>query len=100
MSTTDLFTAARAAALFTSYLSISAQPGRADVTTAICHAVRTHGGTRGCSVEVAGVYGDYPETAASRMRWALGIIHGLQPKAPKPRHTDALRVSPTSTIQE
>jgi hypothetical protein len=74
---TDLLTAARAQALFTSHLSASHQPTRADTQTSIRHAVRTHGGTRGCAAEVAAAYGDHPETAAPRMRWARGIVNQL-----------------------
>jgi hypothetical protein len=73
--TADLLTAARAEALFVSELSAESHPTRAEVTAAIRRAVRTHGGTRGCSIEVAGAYGDYPETAAPRMFWALGVVH-------------------------
>lgn len=69
-----LLTAARAEALFTSPLSANVQSGLAEVTDAIRRAVRAHGGTRGCAIEVAGEYGDHPETAAPRMRWALQLV--------------------------
>jgi hypothetical protein len=66
--------AARAAALFASDLPAGSRPGRADVAAAIAGAVRMRGGTRGCVASLAGAYGDYPETAASRMRWARGVV--------------------------
>ena len=72
---TDLLTAARADALFTSLLSSASQPLSTDeVTTAIRCAVRAHGGIRGCAVEIAGEFGDHPETAVTRMRWALRVV--------------------------
>ncbi len=79
--TTHVLTAARAEALFTSSLSASSRPGRSEVEAAICHAVRAHGGTRGCAAHVATEYGDYPETAPARMRWALGVVHMVYPGA-------------------
>jgi hypothetical protein len=72
---TDLLTAARAEALFTSTLSSAGVLFSSDdVTNAIRHAVRAHGGTRGCAIEVAGEFGDHPETAGPRMRWALDVV--------------------------
>jgi hypothetical protein len=70
----DLLTAARAEALFTSLLSSASLPRPAEVADAIRGAVRAHGGTRGCAVEVAGEFGDHPDTAALRMRWALQVV--------------------------
>lgn len=61
---------ARAEALFASDLSAWSQPTRAEVAATIRHAVRKYGGARGCLAEVAAAYGDHPETAAPRMRWA------------------------------
>jgi hypothetical protein len=70
----DLLTAARAEALFTSHLSAGSSPSLPAVHAAIKHAVRTFGGTRGCAGEVAAAYGDYPDTAAPRMRWAQRVV--------------------------
>lgn len=75
----DRLTAARAEALFTSALSTTSQPDLAEVAAAIKSAVRAHGGTRGCAVEVAGEYGDHPETAAPRMRWARQVVSATYP---------------------
>ena len=77
MSTRDVLTVARAEALFTSSLSAYSTPDAAEVAVAICHAVRTHGGIRGCAGEVAAAYGDRPETAAPRMRWARQTVEAV-----------------------
>jgi hypothetical protein len=61
----------RAEALFTSSLQPSDQPTPAQLRTAIIASVRTHRGIRGCAVALATEYGEHPETAAERMRWAL-----------------------------
>jgi hypothetical protein len=74
MSRFDLLAAARAEALFTSNLSARHMATRDEVDSAIRHAVRTFGGTRGCAAEVAAAYGDYPETAVLRMRWARAVV--------------------------
>jgi hypothetical protein len=63
--------AARAAALFASELPTGARP--ADVGATIASAVHACGGTRGCVAVMAAAYGDYPESAAPRMRWALSV---------------------------
>ncbi len=70
----NFLTTARAEALFASDLSTGSQPTPGEVTAAIRHAVRVHGGIRNCAIVLAGEYGDHPETAAPRMRWALGVI--------------------------
>jgi len=66
--------AARAAALFASDLPAGSRPGPGAVDAAIAHAVRACGGTRGCVATMAAAYGDCPETAAPRMRWARGVV--------------------------
>ena len=78
--TTDPLTVVRAKALFTSPLSARSKPDRAEVAAAIRLAVRAHGGTRGCTIAVAGEYGDHPDTAAPRMRWALAVVTNVYPK--------------------
>jgi hypothetical protein len=60
-----------AEALFASPLQPSEQPSAAEVRAAILHSLRTNHGARGCAAVVAAEYGDHPETAAARMRWAL-----------------------------
>ncbi|MEU4423079.1 hypothetical protein AB0F81_20840 [Actinoplanes sp. NPDC024001] len=39
--------------------------------------MRAHGGVRGCAADVASEYGDHPETAAPRMRWARALVEEL-----------------------
>jgi hypothetical protein len=77
----DRLTAARVGALFASDLSAQCRPGRAAVTDAISRAMARYGSIDGCADEVAAAYGDYPETAPSRMRWARQVIETLYPSA-------------------
>ena len=70
----ELLTAARAEALFNTYLTADQRPSRADVVAGIARAIRAHGGVRGCAAEVAAEYGEHPETAAPRMRWARSVV--------------------------
>lgn len=65
--------AARAAALFASDLPAGSRPSALVVDTAIAGAIRRCG-TRGCVAQMAAAYGDYPETAAPRMRWARSVV--------------------------
>ena len=69
--------AARAEALFTSNLSAQCAYTQIEVAAAIRHAIGTHNGIRGCAGEVAAAYGEHPETAARRMRWARATIEGI-----------------------
>lgn len=83
MSTqTPALTAARAEALFTTGLATGSRPALEAVETAIRATVRAHGGVRGCAADVAAEYGDHPELAVPRMRWALEVVTLLYP----PRH--------------
>ena len=66
--------AARSAALFASDLPAGSRPSAPVVDAAIARAVLACGGTRGCVATMAAAYGDYPETAAPRMRWARGVV--------------------------
>ena len=69
--------AALADALFTSDLSARCEHTRIEVVTAIRHAIGTHAGIGGCAAEVAAEYGEHPETAARRMRWAHAVVDGI-----------------------
>jgi hypothetical protein len=73
----DRMIVARAEALFASDLSIRCHPSEAAVAAAIRNAVSAHGGVRGCAGEIGAAYGDYPETAAARMRWARHVIEAI-----------------------
>ena len=72
-----ILTAARAEALFTSRLATGSQPALDLVEQTIRVAVRSHGGVRGCAADVAREYGDYPEIAVPRMRWARHVVEDL-----------------------
>jgi hypothetical protein len=73
---------ARADALFASGLSAQRDYTTIEVTAAIRHAIGAHHGIRGCAGEVAAAYGEHPETAASRMRWARAVIEGIYARRP------------------
>lgn len=61
--------AERADALFVSALQRSDAPSFGQVRQAVAEAVRVYG-DQGCAERVAQEYGDHPETAVARMRWA------------------------------
>lgn len=65
---------ARASALFASNMPSGCDPTGTMVDHAIAQAVRACGGTRGCVAAMAAAYGDCPETAAPRMRWARSVV--------------------------
>lgn len=65
----------RADALFVSSLQRSDQPSTGQVRQAVTAAVRQFGG-RGCIGLVAHEFGEHPELAAARMRWALRLTAG------------------------
>ena len=59
-------------ALFVSVLQRSDEPDAGQVRKAIAAAVSAYGG-RGCAQRVAQEFGDHPETAVARMRWARAV---------------------------
>jgi hypothetical protein len=84
-ATYDLSTSTvRADALFASALQRSDEPSAAQVDQAIAAAVRAFGAS-GCAARVAQAYGDYPETAVMRMRWARAMVTGaFEGASPEP----------------
>ena len=75
-ATYDLtISSARADALFASPLQRSDEPSPAQVHQAIAAAVAAFG-IRGCAARVAQAYGEHPETAVLRMRWARAAVAG------------------------
>ena len=66
---------ARADALFASALQCSDKPSAAQAGQAIAAAIREFG-ARGCAARVAQAYGEHPETAVLRMRWARAVVTG------------------------
>jgi hypothetical protein len=72
----DLSTsAARVDALFASTLQRSDEPSARQVRQAIALAVAAYG-SRGCVARVAQAFGEHPETAIARMRWARATVAG------------------------
>jgi len=69
----DMFTAVRAEALFVSALQGSALPSAAEVREAVTGSLRRFG-VRGCAARVAGEFGDHPDSAVTRMGWALATV--------------------------
>ena len=67
-----------AEALFTSPLQPSETPTPTQVRAAIRLSLRMHRGARGCAAVCAAEYGEHPETAVARMRWALAEVGALQ----------------------
>jgi len=65
-----------AEALFVSPLRPADRPVTSQVEAAIAASLRTLGIT-GCVGAMAQEFGDHPETAAARMRWALGVVSSL-----------------------
>jgi len=63
-------------ALFVSALQCSQAPRTDQIWQAVDAAVRAFG-HRGCAGRVAQEFGDHPETAAARMRWARETLAGL-----------------------
>ena len=70
-------------ALFASVLQCSDNPSAGQVRKAIAAAVRAYGGL-GCVQRVAQEFGDHPEAAVDRMRWARAVADELfaSPSAP------------------
>jgi hypothetical protein len=79
-SETELLTA-RADALFTSDLSAQCCHSEAEIAAAIRRAIRSHSAAGGCAGEVAAAYGEHPETAAPRMRWARATAERISSSA-------------------
>lgn len=74
----------RADALFASALQPSDEPSAQQVDKAIAAAVRAFGAC-GCAAWVAQEYGERPETAVVRMRWARSAVAGaLADASPEP----------------
>lgn len=68
------FTQARAEALFASTLSACEPHDQAELRAAIAAAVRDYHGVQGCAEVMAEAYGERPEWAAQRMRWARQAV--------------------------
>jgi hypothetical protein len=47
------------------------------VADAVRWAVDQYHGIRGCAAEMAAAYGNDPDSAVARMRWARGVVASL-----------------------
>ena len=65
--------AARADALFASALQRSDEPSAGRVRQAIAATIAARSGS-GCAALVAQAFGEHPETAITRMRWARTTV--------------------------
>jgi hypothetical protein len=74
-------------ALFVSVMQRSDTPGRGQVLKAITAAVRAYG-HRGCAARVAQEFGDHPEAAVARMRWARAMAYEAVGWVPEPAPDD------------
>jgi hypothetical protein len=72
------FEAVRAEALFASTLQSSEMPSVERVRGTVAATLRRLG-MRGCAAQVAGEFGDHPETALARMTWALATVRDAYP---------------------
>jgi hypothetical protein len=63
----------QAEALFVSQLQPSQHPTPDEVAAAIQAALRQWG-SAGCAAQTAAEYGEHPDTAPGRMRWALRLL--------------------------
>jgi hypothetical protein len=60
-------------ALFASMLQRCDGPSPGQVRQAVAAAMRAYG-SRGCAERVAQEFGDHPEAAVARMRWACAVV--------------------------
>ncbi len=72
------FEAIGAGALFVSTLQPSGAPSADEVRRAVAVTLRRLG-VRGCAAQLAGEFGDHPDTAVARMSWALATIRTVYP---------------------
>ena len=80
-------------ALFASAVQRSDDPCRRQVRQATAAAIGAYG-QLGCAARVAQAYGDHPETAVTRMRWArTAIADAFGGSQPQPAQADRLPAS-------
>jgi hypothetical protein len=75
-------TTSTAQALFASHLQPSDRPTTAQVEAAVIDSLHRHGGTTGCAAVCATAYGDHPDAAPTRMRWARTLAQRITPHTP------------------
>ena len=74
-------------ALFASVLQCSDNPSAGQVHKAIAASVRAYG-SLGCVQRVAQEFGDHPEAAVNRMRWARAVADELSASPSAPAQQD------------
>jgi|SRR5262245_56276556 hypothetical protein len=85
-------------ALFVSVIQGSDKPDASQVRKAIAAAVRAYGGG-GCAQRVAQEFGDHPETAVARMRWAREVAGEVFVSTPGPAQ-DRFRKRPGPPVAD
>jgi hypothetical protein len=92
--------AARCEALFASGLQESQHPAPEEVQAAIQQEIRRHG-VRQCLARVAHEFGEHPEIAVIRMRWAKQMVswaYGSPASQPSPPPLVAQAAQPESAL--
>jgi hypothetical protein len=85
----------RCEALFASTVQSSEQPSGRILEDAIRRTVRQLG-SRGCAAQVAQEFGDHPETAVVRMRWARAQVARLVTEAGLPDPVRPVELRPAA----
>jgi hypothetical protein len=85
----------RSEALFVSAVQRTENPSAGQIQRAIAQAVRAFG-SRGCAAMVAQEFGDHPETAILRMRWARQVVDAAFVQARPTRNRARPRVTFTT----
>jgi hypothetical protein len=94
----NLLCTTRAYAVFTSDLATGSRPDRRQLNAVVRAQIRRHGGVCGCLASVAYAYGDHPEVAAPRMRWARELAEtALAGGAACPAQSPPLRANGPET---
>ena len=89
--------AVRADAVFASDLQRGDEPSESQVRQAVAAAIRVFG-CSGCAGRVAQEFGDHPETAVIRMRWARSVVReAFADPAPEPAGARPVRYPPPGT---
>jgi hypothetical protein len=85
--------------LFASVLQCSDNPSAGQVRKAVAAAVRAYGGL-GCVQRVAQEFGDHPEAAVDRMRWARAVAGELfaSPSAPPQQSLPGQAAPPAASV--
>jgi hypothetical protein len=66
-----------AQAVFASWLATGSHPVPADIVAAIAGSAARFAVIDGCADVVAREYGDHPDLAVTRMRWALELVRNM-----------------------